>query len=203
MLMFKLIRKIVSCACMRSLYPADVCTQRKCLQSCDGVGGWPRPPSDSLHERCQEGGHKDPRVRCGEESECCCYVRTYTWDTHSLLSLQSIHYTHRRHTCHSHTPGGTAIDDVGIYPWYIPFKTPLLVLLANEITHKEYGQPLLMWCNVTWLRSHTLLVVHAVFRTWMGRYIGIPTGRVSIVKMGWGLHCSHSWHSSDWRSQLL
>jgi len=32
--------------------------------------------------------------------------------------------------------------------------------------------------------SHTLLVLHAMFRTWMGNYFGIPTSRVSMFKLG-------------------
>jgi len=55
---------------------------------------------------------------------------------------------------------------------------------ANEIGHKGRGCPMVMWNNIVSDFTHSLLMLHAMFMAWMGRYIGIPANRVSIYKYG-------------------
>ena len=54
---------------------------------------------------------------------------------------------------------------------------------ANEIVHEDCGQHKVM-SHMSRVISDTLLVLHAMFRTLMGRYIEIPASCVSVYKLG-------------------
>ena len=65
-----------------------------------------------------------------------------------------------------------------------------------------WSSPIMWLCNFLSDFSHTLIVLHAMFRMRMGVVLGLTPVVYPSSNLPGCLRCSHGWRNSDWRNQL-